>query len=504
MGLPEEYELTSDVVSFRPHSLHSGIIRNSRRHSINGNNGSEIDYDVFRDGDANSIDSEHCHRDTDEEYDETYEIKNTDEVNEIEEKVIEYPEGGKTAYITLFGCFLGLIGEFGLWNSSGAIESYIAAHILVDTSATAISMIFALFSFFVMFGTMISGVVFDKYGGKQLCYTGTIMVTGGLMATANCTKLYQFILAYGVVCGLGCSLLTAPFVTSIGHYFHKKRGMALAIAMPGASIGGVIWPLICRSLYTKVGFTWTIRTLGFCIGFLLLVASFLNHDRHEEILKIKILNEGENLNMTFKEKMNDLVDFSSFKDASFLILTAALFLNEFSLLLVSTYIPSYALNKGFSESLSLIALTVFNASGVIGRIIPTFLSDRYGNFNLMVLMSGMMFLSVWILWLPFGSNLGAFMTFTIIYGFAVAGTLALTPLCTSAISKPKDFGKRYGTAYFFVAFCNLISLPVGMALTETKAGYNAMVAFAGATCTLATLCFIFARYKVGGFKKIRI
>lgn len=487
-----EYELSDDVVSFRPHHL-TGT--SSRRHG-NGLDYSDEDEDVQFEEIEYNYDNDN----------ELKEMKIEDTI--IEEKIVEYPEGGKLGYITLFGCFIGLMGEFGLWNSTGAVESYISKHILTGQSDIAISMVFALFSFFVMMGTLVSGVIFDRYGSKQLCYAGTIIVSGGLMATANCTKLYQFILSFGIVCGTGCALLTAPFVTSIGHFFHKKRGMALSIAMPGASLGGVIWPLVCRSLYTKVGFEWTMRTLGFCIGFLLLVATFCVHDRHVEIIEIKKENERlhgiDNNNLTFREKLNDLIDFTSFKDLTFMILTAALFLNEFSLLMVSTYIPSYALSQGFSESFSLIALTIFNASGVLGRIIPTFLSDRYGNFNLIILMSATMSLSIWILWLPFGNNIGAFITFTIIFGFGVAGTLALTPLCTSAISKPKDFGKRYGTAYFVVAFCNLISLPVGMALTETDAGYNAMVAFAGATCTLATCCFLYTRYRVGGLSTIRI
>lgn len=420
------------------------------------------------------------------------------------EKTIEYPEGGRIAYITLFGCFTGLIGVLGLWNTTGAIESYIATHILIDESEIAISMIFSLFSFFVMFGSIFSGIIFDNYGGKELCYIGSIMVTSGLIATANCTKLYQFILSFGILVGLGCSLLTAPYVTSIGHFFNKKRGMALSFAMPGASLGGVIWPLVCRSLYVKVGFSWTIRILGFCIGTLLLIAAICNNDRHNEILEIKKLNEDENDHLSIREKIADLLDFKSFKDSTFMLLTAALFLNEFSTIMVSTYIPAYALSKGFSESLSLIALTVYNASGIIGRFIPTILTDRYGNFNLMILMSGIMSLSIWILWLPFGSNLGAFLSFTVIFGFAVAGTFALTPLCTSAISNPKDFGKRYGTAYFCIAFCNLISLPVGMALTETNAGYDAMVAFCGVTCTLSTVLFIYTRYRVGGTRRIKI
>ncbi|KAG0676985.1 gamma-tubulin [Pichia californica] len=485
--------LSGDVISFRPHSLPSN------RSVISSSN---IEDDSFY-NENTEVYNESSDADDIEDIDVVDSKEFTQSTHTNAELVMEFPEGGRTAYITLFGCFIGLVGEFGLWNTIGAIESYVSSHILVNESDIAISMIFALYSFFVMFGTMLSGIIFDKYGGKQLMIIGTIMVTGGLIATANCTKIYQFILAFGVVCGIGCSLLTTPFVTSISHFFNKKRGFALSIVMPGASLGGVIWPLVCRSLYTKIGFEWTIRVLGFCIGALLIVATFCVQDRHIEIMKIKKLNEGEK-EMTLKEKINDLVDFKSFKDLTFMCFTCALFLSEYALLMVSTYIPSYALNKGFSESFSLLALTIFNAAGILGRIIPTMLSDRYGNFNLIILMTVIMTFSVWVLWLPLGQHIEAFIIFTITFGFAVAGTMALTPLCTSAISSPKDFGKKYGTAYFIVAFCNLTALPIGMALTETSSGYNAMVAFAGATCTLSTICFIYTRYRIGGLNKISI
>lgn len=501
-GVKEEYELSQDVVSFRPHAMAINI---TGRSSSSSSRGDRESYYSDDDDEEEEVDGGKAREVTGDVFGSIGEGDDgsAKEVRSRVEHVLEYPEGGRLAYLTLFGCFLGLVAEVGLWNTTGAIESYVATHILVDESNIAISMIFGLFAFFVMFGAMFGGVVFDRHGGKALCCVGSVLTTGGLMATANCTKLYQFILAFGVTCGIGCSLLTTPFVTSIGHFFNKRRGMALSIAMPGASLGGVVWPLLCRSMYAKVGFEWTIRTLAFCIGTLLFTATLCIHDRHEEIGRIKLLNEGEQ-QQTLWDKVRDMVDLSSFKELTFMVLTLALFLTEFALLLVSTYIPSYALSKGYSENFSLVALTVFNAAGVLGRVVPTLLSDRYGNFNLMILMSAVMSLSVWILWLPLGKYLGAFVTFTVVFGFAVAGTMALTPLCTSAISEPKDFGRRYGTAYCFVAFCNLFSLPVGMALTETKAGYDAMVAFAGATCTLATFCFLWCRYRVGGLNRLRI
>lgn len=415
---------------------------------------------------------------------------NQENMSLLDEKEIEYPEGGLKAYLSLLASFLGLCASFGLWNSMGAIESYVSAHILQDYSnQVAVSMIFSLFSFITMGFSMISGILFDKYGARIICTIGTVFFVGGLMATANCTQLYQFILAFGLCTSTGCAMLMSPLVNCVGHFFNRKRGMAMAISMPGASLGGVIWPQVCRKLYDQVGFPWTMRILGFAMGSMLLVTCCLISDRHNEMRHVR--KEGT----TFWESVAQFVDFSCVKDKTFMILTGALFMNEFSLIMISTYIPSYALAKGFSQSMSLNALTIYNASGILGRIIPTYLADRFGHYRMIMVQSAIMTLSIFVLWLPLGKYLPSFLIFTIVFGFGVAGTLAITPMCTAAISKPKDFGRRYGTAYLFVSCCNLISLPVGRAITESKGGYNAMAAFAGTTSAIGTICFFWAAYE---------
>lgn len=408
----------------------------------------------------------------------------------FDEKELQYPEGGLQAYLTLLASFLGLCASFGLWNSMGAIESYVSAHILQDyPNQAAVSMIFSLFSFITMGFSMISGILFDKYGARIICICGTVFFVGGLMATANCTELYQFILAFGICTSIGCAMLMPPLVNNIGHFFNKKRGMAMAISMPGASLGGVIWPQVCRKLYDQVGFPWTMRILGFSMGGLLVITCLLISDRHEE------MSCDIDEDLSFWKKVSQFVDFSCVKDKTFMILTAALFMNEFSLIMVGTYIPSYALSKGFSQAMSLNALTIYNASGILGRMIPTYLADRYGHYRMITIQSAIMTGSIFVIWLPLGKFLPAFLIFTIVFGFAVAGTLAITPMLTAAISKPKDFGRRYGTAYLFVSCCNLISLPVGRAITETKGGYNAMASFAGATSFMGTILFVWAAHQ---------
>lgn len=419
---------------------------------------------------------------------------------------LTYPEGGRKAWSTVFAGFIGLLCAFGLINTMGAIESYVSIHILTDTNSIALSMVFSIFIFLIMSVMMISGILFDKYGYKQLCFVGTVLTCGGVFATGSCTELYQFFLAFSVCTGIGIGLLTTPLITAAGHFFKERRGLAVSLLMPGASLGGVVWPLLCRSLFGKVGFPWTMRVLGFIFLGILITAYCLLNDRHEEIQALKSLNEGDisTHEKSLKNQISQFIDISVLKDVTFLWVGVTICMMEFSLMLVTTYIPSYALSKGFSESQSLIALTITNASGVVGRIIPAVLSDHYGPFNMGTLMSGIMMISIFVIWLPFGSKWGGLITFCVTFGFAMAGVLSITPLCTAAISEPKDFGRRYGTAYFFVSFINLIALPVGIGLTTTNMGYDAMVIFTGCTTVISTSAFLVCRYRVGGGWKLKL
>lgn len=414
---------------------------------------------------------------------------------------LDYPEGGKKGWCTVLGGCIGLLVAYGLMNTMGAIESYVAQHILVGTNPVSISMIFSVAVFIMLFGMMIGGILFDAYGYKELCIVGSVFTCGGMIATGSCTELYQFFLAFSVCCGIGCALLSTPLITAAGHFFNERRGLAFSLLMPGASLGGVIWPMVCRSLYVKVGFPWTMRILGFVFIAVLIVSYFLMNDRHEELQALRLLNEEEEEKLsageTFIDKVKALVDVSVFKDVTFLWFSVSICLAEFSVILVTTYIPSYAISKGFSESTSLVALTVNNASGIVGRIVPTILSDYYGPFNMGSLMALITTLSIFVIWLPFGSNLAGLMTFCVVFGFSMSGILAVTPLCTAKISEPKDYGKRFGTVYFFVSFASLISLPIGMTLTKTNMGYNAMVLFSGCTTLIAEIAFLVCKYRVG-------
>lgn len=417
----------------------------------------------------------------------------------------KFPEGGARAWLVVLAAWLVLLCDFGLLNSTGAIQSWIEPHILIHNTTTQISWIFSIYCFLTFGGTMISGPIFDRYGAKTVLIFGTVMLVGGLFATASCTKLYQFILSFSVCCGLGCSFMTSPCVGCIGHYFNKRRGLAMGVAMSGASLGGVVWPLLCRGLYTKIGYVWTIRTLAFIFLGLMIVAIAIANDRcrvfRPELYEnrgVRGMSKGKYILQEFMSQLKEIMDFSLLKNRTYAWLVLALIMNEFSLVLTFTYLPYYSMNSGYSQSTALLLLMVLNAVGIPGRYLPAMLSSRFGEYTMITLCSLVMTVSLFAIWAPFGKYLGAEYAFSCLYGFAVAGTLSLTPLCTSKIVAPKDVGKAYGQAYAFASVANLFSLPIGTAITTSKGGYEAMAWFCGATCAVGTVFFTLSRIKLGG------
>lgn len=121
-------------------------------------------------------------------------------------------------------------------------------------------------------------------------------------------------LDYAVLGGIGGALLTTPAYGCIGHYFEKRRGLATGIATTSGALGGIVIPLMLRSLIPKIGFAWSSRALGFL---LLAVAAPTNI-----LLKSRLPPAGAR---TFKP------DLQAFKNASFVLCTIGMFLMEIGL-----------------------------------------------------------------------------------------------------------------------------------------------------------------------------
>ncbi|AWU77388.1 hypothetical protein CAS74_002089 [Pichia kudriavzevii] len=407
-----------------------------------------------------------------------------------------FPDGGRKAWLTVLGAFFGLMTVFGIMDTMASIQLYIAKHQLANEKMSSISWVFSLYMFTNLSMGVITGPIFDVYGFKWVLVAGTLLNCGGLYATAFCKELWQFVLAFGLCTGIGGGILMTPLLGVVSHWFWKRRGLALGLANCG-NVSSVYFPIMLRSLYPKLGYTKTMVIMASICVFLLMLAFVLIEDRSEELNVDKEGTKWERLMDSYKHMIN----LKSFKEKNYTLLVIGLFLEEFSIIIAITYIATYGSVRGVSESTTYIIVTVMNASGIPAKVILNYMSDKIGRYNTMLGILAVMTISFYAIWLPY-YNLGGYFAFAVVYGIVFGSAYSITPVVISQISKTNEFGQRYATAYFFVAFGNLIAMPIGSQFIneETVTNYNHMIIFAGATCACATVFAFASRTTMVGWK----
>jgi hypothetical protein len=123
---------------------------------------------------------------------------------------VTYPEGGLGAWSVVLGSFLGLIASLGMMNTVGIYHAYIAEHFLADYSESTVSWIFSMYVFLSFFCGLQIGPIFDAHGPRLLVLAGSILICLSNFLLGLCTLYWHFFLVFGVLGGLGTSLIFTP------------------------------------------------------------------------------------------------------------------------------------------------------------------------------------------------------------------------------------------------------------------------------------------------------
>lgn len=166
------------------------------------------------------------------------------------------------------------------------------------------------------------------------------------MMTSISTEYYQILLAQGICSPIGNSALFHSGVNSISTWFGRRRALALGIATSGASLGGVILPIMLTRLFDLLSFGWAMRICGFLILFLLIITNLTTTSR-----------------LVHTRKQYHIRDFiRPLRELPFILTTAGTFCFFWGMFLPFSFIPSQAQRHGMSPTLASYLIPVLNAA----------------------------------------------------------------------------------------------------------------------------------------------
>jgi MFS family permease len=157
---------------------------------------------------------------------------------------VEFDENGVKAWVVLWGCFCSFFAGLSLMNSVGVFQSWISTHQLANVSTGKIGWIFGFYNFFAFFAGIKIGTLFDRYGPIPLSVVGTLLLMATYLLMAGCTEYWHFFLDIGLLGGFSTCLMFTSAIGTVQHWFLKRIGLVIGLAMSGGSVGGVVIPTI--------------------------------------------------------------------------------------------------------------------------------------------------------------------------------------------------------------------------------------------------------------------
>lgn len=122
-----------------------------------------------------------------------------------------------------------------------------------------------------------AGMALDRFGARRTFSVGAFVLALGLLLSSQVETYWQLVLSYGLVAGLGITILgLGPQAGLISRWFLKKRGVALGVAFAGTGLGTLLLTPGVESLIRLVDWQRTYVVLaGLALALIPLIVIFL-------------------------------------------------------------------------------------------------------------------------------------------------------------------------------------------------------------------------------------
>lgn len=412
------------------------------------------------------------------------------EPNQVDGRIVSPappPDGGLTAWLQVLCMHFVFFNSWGVSNGFSVFEQLYTETLSQDVST--ISWIGSVQVSLLFFMGVVAGRATDAGYFRIVYSTGVLLQVFGFFMLSLCDKYWQIFLTQAVCMGLGNGLTFSPGLSVMSSYFARHRAVAVGIAAAGAATGGMVYPVIINQMIYEqhVGFGWTVRAAGLVMLVTQIPGLFLFKPRFKA------------------HSTGPLVDWTAFKEKSFVFFTLSMFFNFWGLYFAFFYLGNFARDQIQVQSTQDYVL-ILNGVGVVGRIIASLVGDQItGKLNILIPFSFAAAIVIYA-WIAVKDE-GGLYAFTVVYGLVGGAAQSLFPAAATTMTPDvRKTGTRLGMILSFVGFATLTGPAIDGALVQNMNGsYTGAQAFAGSCIILGAIAGAASRVaKTGWHWRVKV
>ncbi len=401
--------------------------------------------------------------------------------------------------------FLTMLVTAGAMGAPGVLIVPLEREFGWDNAQISIALALRLL-LFGLFGPFAAAFM-NRFGVRRVTICALTLIAAGLLASLAMTQVWQLVLLWGVVVGVGTGLTAIVLAATVAtRWFTKRRGLVVGLLSASSATGQLVFlPLIAEFMGC---FGWRLALVFVCglLAFATIVAWLLMRDRPSDL---GLPPYGETAAIPPPVANTGLVSllaspFAVLNEAArvplFWVLFATFFICGASTNgLIQTHFITLCGDYGLPAVGAASVLAMMGVFDFVGTIGSGWLSDRFDNRWLLFWYYGLRGLS--LLYLPFTDfTFYGLSLFAVFYGLDWIATVPPTVKLTA-----DRFGReRAGVVFAWVFAGHQIgaaSAAFGAGFSRTElASYLPAFFVAGALCVVAAaLVLTIARPSSAGF-----
>ncbi|HEY5818044.1 MAG TPA: MFS transporter [Mesorhizobium sp.] len=322
---------------------------------------------------------------------------------------------------------LATIGCAGMWVIVVVMPA-VQAEFGVDRAGASLPYTATMVGF--ALGNIIVGRAVDRIGYWMPALAASISLGLGLILASMASSIWQFTIAHGVLVGLGSSAMFGPLIADISHWFHARRGVAVATAASGNYIAGAFWPAIMPHFLEAHGWRATYAGIGVVCLVAMVPLVFLLRRRidHGSAAEQAARVTGRALSLT--------------PGGLQALLVLAGFGCCMAMSMPQVHLVAYCMDLGFGVARGAEMLSIMLAGGVVSRLVSGFVADRIGGIRTLLIGSVLQCLAL-AAYIPF-DGLTSLYVISLVFGLSQGGIVPCYAVIVREYMPAREAGQRIG------------------------------------------------------------